>query len=91
MAKIILFEDVNFGGSSLVVTVADPDLVPQGWNDKTSSLIVVDGQWTLYEDTNYGGKSWTVSSVGGPTADGTYPDYSDWGGTNDSISSLKPS
>ena len=91
MAKIILFEDVNFGGSALVVTVADPNLVPQNWNDKTSSLIVIDGQWALYEDINYGGTVWTVSAVGGPTGDGTYPDYADWGGTNDSISSLKPS
>ncbi|MEO8673040.1 MAG: beta/gamma crystallin-related protein, partial [Tahibacter sp.] len=71
-----------FGGSSLVVTVADPDLVPQGWNDKTSSIIVIDGQWGVYQDTNYSGTAWTVSRVGGPNGDGTYPDYSDWGGTN---------
>ncbi len=91
MTKIVVFEDVNFGGSSLVVTVADPDLVPQGWNDKISSLIVIRGQWALYDDTSYGGANWTVSEVGGPNGDGTYADYSDWAGTNDSISSLKPS
>ena len=91
MAKIILFQNSNFQGKSLTVTEPEPNLVPQGFNDITSSIIVISGQWTLYKDINYGGTSQTVSEVGGPYGDGTYPDYGDWGGTNDSISSLKPS
>jgi hypothetical protein len=90
MAKIILFQDINFGGSSLIVQSPDTSLVPQGWNDAVSSLIVIDGQWSLYDDINYGGTQWSVSASGGPSGDGTYPDWADWGGTNDSISSLKP-
>ena len=88
MAKIILFKDVNFGGDALVVTSADPDLGPQGWNDAVSSLIVIDGAWSLYEDINYGGTRWSVNALGGPANDGTYADWSDWSGSNDSISSL---
>lgn len=89
MVKIILFQNSNFQGKSLVVTSDEPNLVPQGFNDITSSLIVISGQWSLYQNVNYTGTSWTVSEVGGPDGDGCYPDYGDWGGTNDSISSLK--
>ena len=90
MAKIVLFKDINYGGGALVLTGADSDLGPQGWNDKVSSLIVIDGTWNLYKDSNYGGTKWSVSANGGPSNDGTYSDWSSWGGTNDSVSSLKP-
>jgi hypothetical protein len=89
MAKIIVFKDSNFNGDALVLTVNDPNLKPQGFGDEISSLIVTSGQWTLYKDENYGGTSWTVSQNGGPTADGVYPDWGDWGGENDAISSIK--
>ncbi|WP_298517260.1 beta/gamma crystallin-related protein [uncultured Kordia sp.] len=89
MSKIIVFQNSNISGSSLTLTASDPNLVPQGWNDKISSLIVVSGTWELYQNTKYGGSSWSVSDSGGPNGDGVYPDWSDWGGTNDSISSIR--
>lgn len=93
MAKIILFRDVNFGKAALVVTAGDPRLKSQDFNDSTSSLIVVSGTWKLYQDDSYkttDAGPWTVSENGGPFKDGTYPDFRDWKGKNDSISSLKP-
>lgn len=91
MPTIVVFQDVNFGGDALVVNGPEPNLKPQGWNDKISSLIVIDGSWELYKDISYGGTQWgPVSPDGGPTKNGLYPDYADWGGTNDSISSLQP-
>src|SRR5437762_2616647 len=80
MAKIVLFKDINYGGGALVLTGADSDLGPQGWNDKVSSLIVIDGTWNLYKDSNYGGTKWSVSANGGPSSDGTYKNPRAWEG-----------
>jgi len=90
MSKIIVFQDVNLRGNSLTLTESDPNLVPQGWNDKISSLIVIDGDWDLFQDVDFKGATWNASESGGPGGDGVYPDWKDWGGTNDSISSLRP-
>ena len=90
MSKIVVFQNANLSGDSLTLTEADTNLIPQGWNDSISSLIVINGDWDMYQDTNYGGTVWNVSGSGGPAGDGVYPDWNDWGGTNDSISSLRP-
>ncbi len=90
MSKLIVFQNVNLSGDSLTLTEADPNLSSQGWNDRISSLIVIDGDWDLYQNANYSGTVWNVSDSGGPAEDGVYPDYNDWNGKNDSISSLKP-
>ena len=91
MAKIIVFEHINFDGRALIFNAADTDLVNNSnWNDRISSVIVVDGLWELYQHNNFGGADWLVSPDGGPTGDGLYPNWSGWAGTNDSISSLKP-
>ena len=90
MAKIIVFKDHSFKGDALVCRGTEPNLKPQGWNDCISSLIVIDGSWALFKDVDYAGKRWEVSATGGPEHDGVYPDYADWQGENDAISSLKP-
>lgn len=90
MSKIIVFKAVNLGGDALAINGADPNLAPQGWNDQISSLIVLKGTWELFNAANYKSTVWKVSDSGGPTGDGVYPDWIDWGGTNDTISSLKP-
>lgn len=90
MATIILFQDFNFGGDALVLDASDPDLRPQDWNDQVSSLIVREGAWELFKDVQFQGTRWKVSSDGGPSGNGLYADPSDWNGTNDSISSLRP-
>jgi hypothetical protein len=90
MAKIILFKDAHFGGGSLTATTPVSSLASEGWNDVVSSVIVIDGKWDLFKDVDFKGTKWTVSSGGGPSQDGTYPVWTDWGGENDVISSLKP-
>ena len=90
MPKITLFQNTNFGGQNLTLRQADTNLKDQGFNDKTSAIIVCSGSWILYQDADYKGQQWVVQENGGPNGDGLYPSYSDWGGKNDSISSLKP-
>ena len=89
MCKIILFEHTDFRGKSKVLTTSDPDFNRSDWNDIVSSVIVLKGEWGLYEHTEYRGSRWAVSEKGGPDQDGAYPSYNDWGGKNDVISSAK--
>lgn len=90
MSKIIIFEHINCTGNSLVVTTNTPNLILKEWNDKVSSLIVINGAWDLFNDCNYSGQHCSVHQLGGPTNDGVYPKWTDWNGTNDVLSSLKP-
>jgi hypothetical protein len=90
MSKITLFQNTNFGGDHLSLQQPDANLKNQNFNDKTSAIIVCSGNWKLYQDSNFNGKLWEVHEKGGPNQDGLYPSYKDWGGTNDSISSLIP-
>jgi Beta/Gamma crystallin len=80
----------NFGGKSLVLKDQNvQDLQRKGFNDRVSSLIVIDGQWTLYRHGEYGGTRWHVQHTGGPERDGTYPQVHDWRGGHDQISSVR--
>lgn len=91
MAKITVFRDDNFRGQSTVLTGPVPDLqdLPRGddgdWGDQISSIIVEEGTWGLYEDDSFEGDTWQVNE-----ARGKYPNPSDWGGSHDNISSLRP-
>ncbi len=91
MAKIVLYQDVNFGGNHIVIEAADANLIDQGWNDRVSSIVVVSGNWVLYRDVNYSGPAWYANECGGLWGKGVYPTPSSWGGANDAISSLRPS
>ncbi|HPJ29788.1 MAG TPA: beta/gamma crystallin-related protein [Methanothrix sp.] len=59
--RVILFEHANFGGTSRTYTTDTP-YVGNDFNDKTSSIIVVDESKTvtIYEHSNYQGKSQTM-------------------------------
>jgi hypothetical protein len=90
MAKIILFEHINFSGKSLVLDQSIQHLKRKGFENRVSSLIVIDGQWTLYRDVEFGGRPlWHVQHNGGPDEDGTYPQVQDWRGDNVQISSVQ--
>jgi hypothetical protein len=90
MAKVILFEHPNLRGDALVLQEEDnQDLRRKGCHDRISSLIVINGQWTLYRHTEFGGTRWHVQQQGGPEGDGTYPHFNDWNGDNDQISSVR--
>ena len=60
-----------------------------GVNNDVSSVIVIDGAWTLYEHSDFKGTAWTVSDAGGPEDDGCYPSFEDWNGRNNTISSVR--
>lgn len=78
MAKIILFAgDFNNPVRCLVLTRTTPypEINGKGFNDVTSSAIVISGRWKLWEgnigDATY---PWAiVNENGGPDGDGVYP------------------
>ena len=89
MAQIQLFHDSNFLGGSITKTGNDANLSNDGFNDKVSSVIVTSGTFTLFQHSNFGGFSFTVSKTGGPNSDGRYPNPASLADRNDAISSLK--
>jgi len=90
MAKIILFQNTNFTGDACVLKDADiRNLSNKSFNDRASSVIVIDGSWTLYQHAEFGGARWYLQANGGPERDGCYPSYNDWQGSNDSVSSVR--
>lgn len=61
-AVSIIYDDVNYGGGSLIMTsdtgcdAGIPSLVPLGWNDRASSFKSYNGCLTaLFQNINYGG------------------------------------
>ena len=90
MSKIVLYEDDHLRGKALETEGSISDLKKDGFGDKTSSILVVEGKWIVYKDANYKGDSWIVEVNGGLYNRGVYVQPSDWGGGNDNISSLRP-
>lgn len=87
--EIILFEHDNFHGRHKHVYRAEPNL--NYWedfffNDKTSSIVVIEGNWELFVDANFIAPFSVVLGPGLYTL--TY--LNELGITNDSISSLRP-
>ncbi len=80
--KIILYEHIDFKGKTLELSGNDLDFRRHNFNDIVSSIVVISGQWTLYEHINFGGRSITI----GP---GRYRWIEDLGMRNDLASSVK--
>jgi hypothetical protein len=79
--SIALYSDEGFRGEGLFLGNGDiPSLNQYGFNDKISSVKVLEGQWELYQDDNYQGGFTFV----GP---GDYARVKP--GSNDTISSLR--
>jgi len=53
--EIILYDQPNFQGQSLTINRAVNDLSAMRFNDRTSSIRIVSGQWELCVDSNYNG------------------------------------
>ena len=78
-----IYEHVDYKGKTLVVTGNVPNLVSIGFNDAASSMIVMKGQWRIYEHIDFHG----VAILLGP---GCYKNFADFGiPANDCISSIK--
>ena len=86
---IRLFRDSAFRGGEIGRNESDASLVNAGFNDAVSSVIVTEGVWTLFEDTNFRGRSITVAANGGPDGNGLYAAPDALGGRNDFFSSLR--
>ena len=51
--QLYLFAGKNYGGRMVSFTRSDPNLVDNGFNDATSSVIVLGGKWDLYKHIRY--------------------------------------
>ncbi len=83
MARMILFRDVNFNGSSvtLVGSVSNIGLGGPSFNDEASSMVITKGEWQIFEHALFTGRS----SIRGP---GRYPNPRAMGIRNDELSSV---
>lgn len=78
---IILFQNSDFEGRMLVLYRSQSSLPFLNFNDKTSSIIITGGSWTVYNHSDFKGSLKTL----GP---GHYPTSGPLGG-NDKISSVR--
>jgi len=78
---LALFSDTNFRTQVLYVNSNVDDLKEFNFNNITSSLIVISGDFTL---VGRGGQ-YLVSRFGGPLHDGTYPVAQLWGGRDNDV------
>ena len=86
---VILFEHRDFYGASLRVDNSLGTLVPSGFNDKASSIVVLNGKWIFYKDINFSSPYTTGGNVAIMLERGMYPWVNDKGILNDDISSLR--
>lgn len=77
--EVTLYTDDNFGGRSVTVRGATPDLVPLGFNDRTSSVIVRSGTWELCQHAGFQGHCITLQRG----------EYRRLEGFNDQVSSVR--
>lgn len=54
---ISLFEHVNYRGRMLILYDSEPDMRFYEFDNEVSSVIITGGSWTLYEQSEYTGKS----------------------------------
>ncbi|MCC5663615.1 beta/gamma crystallin family protein [Nostoc sp. CHAB 5784] len=85
-APVSLYEDINYGGAVNNIYGNDDNLDNalrgSGWNNRTSSIVIREGTWTIFEDSGYKGRS----KVLGP---GRYPNPEAFGLRNDSLTAIR--
>ncbi len=88
MAHIILFENINFHGAHKHVLGQEPNLNADDdnfFNDRVSSMAILEGNWAFYPDFNFRGTPYPV--ILGP---GLYPNVTSFHIKNDDMTSLLP-
>ena len=80
-AQIVLYQHNNFHGNNIVLMGSNRNLEFSGFNDSTSSVIVVSGKWKLWKGTNFTDKTQEVGPGRYLIADLTFG--------NDKISSVE--
>jgi Beta/Gamma crystallin len=87
MAHVILFEHANFHGAHKHVLGAESNLNASDdnfFNDRVSSIVVLEGNWAFYRNSNFNGQ---YARILGP---GAYPSVGNVDIQNDDMSSLRP-
>jgi hypothetical protein len=89
MAHVILFEYPDFRGNHKHVFQAEPNLnspFDDAMNDKTTSIVVLEGEWEFFIDWDY------LKPIKGSLGPGIYPNIRQTLGdaAYKSISSLRP-
>jgi hypothetical protein len=86
LPELVIYADVNFGGTSFRTNLAFPSL-SGNWNDSISSVIVVSGTWQFFRHINFqagpGDGPWILKR-------GFYKFLPEAGIPNDEISSFRP-
>ncbi len=85
--KLVVFTKKDFDGDAFVMTSDFSDLEGTGFNNTISSLIVIEGNWLLFEDANFEGRQAFVTADEGPDSDGAYPKPDPW--RNERVSSIR--
>jgi hypothetical protein len=85
---ILLFKDAEFRGPMIYAVGPIAHLEAYGFQDVVSSIIVVRGNWTVYNESEFGGTKYQISASGGPNLDGRYPNSGPF--PSDALSSLQP-
>lgn len=81
VAEIVLYEREDFEGRSYTANQQIPDFNRSGFNDRASSVAVLDERWEVCEHAGYGGKCIVLRP-------GRYPSLAAMG-LNNSISSVR--
>ena len=89
--KILLFQDSFYHGRVITLTREIRDLSTIDFENQTSSIIVLGGEWQIFNKPDFGDpvSSFVLRSNGGTDHNGRYPEPK---GVfkNDSIASLRP-
>ncbi len=80
-AQVLLYERPDFQGRQVTADTAMDDFVRAGFNDRASSVIVLNNRWEICDDAFYGGRCLVLRP-------GRYPNLSAMG-FNDRISSVR--
>ncbi|XP_067896074.1 beta/gamma crystallin domain-containing protein 3-like [Heterodontus francisci] len=82
--EIVLFEEADLkNGNSISVNHDIPNLTNIEYGTVTRSIEVKNGVWVAYHEEYYSGEQYILEK-------GMYRDYTDWGGNDSSIMSIRP-
>eukprot|EP00026_Physarum_polycephalum_P002285 Phypoly_transcript_02291.p1 GENE.Phypoly_transcript_02291~~Phypoly_transcript_02291.p1 ORF type:complete len:891 (-),score=142.05 Phypoly_transcript_02291:184-2856(-) len=80
---VVVFEDQNLLGNVGIVQKPVPNTatLSADWAGGIKSAVVANGWWIVYDNANFAGPFYTLSTSGGANGCGRYYSPSDWGST----------
>ena len=70
---IVLFEHHRYFGQMQVIRSSSPNLAVINFDNRVSSLVIIDGLWELHSEINYAGSNVTLRQGRYPNADDLAP------------------